>query len=451
MRADAGGWLGRDELRSLFIRPADARELIGLEVENAIVDPDTGRAAPYLGKNGVGALLGVLLDELGGEPHHDGAHLTGVQAESGMLLTLEHGGAVEYCSAPADCLTTAVDEMQATMARLGEAARSLGLAVLPGASLPFDRIEDAIWVPKPRSATMREFFARLGDDGRLGPTVMALTTSTQVTLDYLSESDLAEKARMQTVVSPVVAGLFANSPLADGRLTGLQSWRCQGWLETDPRRCGPLPPALSEAMTIDDYIDWAVTVPMIYYQAADGDYRLANRTFAEILADGFEDGRRPVAGDWLSHLSQLWTDVRVRNTLELRAADGPCYAHIPAVPALWVGLSYDPGSLAAAWELLRHCSASDIRQANDEVPALGLRASLGGVPFRELGQELVRLARAGLRARVGAGIEHEKVLAYLDPVEEVLESGCTFADKVIRRWNGDFRRDPARYVTAFRI
>jgi glutamate--cysteine ligase len=451
MRADEGESLGRDELRSLFVRPADARELIGLEVENPIVDPATGRAAPYLGKNGVGALLGLLLDELGGEPRYDGAHLMGLQAESGMILTLEHGGAVEYCSAPADSLTTAVDEMQAVMARLGEAARSLGLAVLPGAGLPFDRFEDTTWMPKPRGAILREFFARLGDDGRLGPAVMALTTSTQVTLDYLSEIDLAEKVRMQTAASPVVAGLFANSPLADGRLSGLQSRRCQCWLETDPRRCGLLPPALSEAMTIDTYIDWAVTVPMIYYRAADDDYRLANRTFAEILAHGFENGRRPVAGDWPAHLSQLWTDVRVRRTLELRAADGPCYAHIPAVPALWVGLSYDSGSRAAAWELLRHYSASDIRQAIDEVPGRGLRASLGGVPFRELGQELVRLARAGLRARVDAGIEHEKVLAYLDPVEEVLESGCTFADKVIRRWNGDFRRDPARYVTAFRI
>src|SRR5262249_33043658 len=152
------------------------------------------------------------------------------------------------------------------------------------------------------------------------------------------------------------------------------------------------------------------------------------------------------AGDWLSHLSQLWTDVRLRQTLELRSADGPCYAHIPAVPALWVGLSYDPQSRAAAWELLRHYSESDIRRAIDEVPAGALRASLGGEPCRELGRELVRLARAGLRARVDAGLEHERVLAYLDPVEEILESGRTFADQIIRRWNGDLRRDPARYV-----
>jgi glutamate--cysteine ligase len=68
-----------------------------------------------------------------------------------------------------------------------------------------------------------------------------------------------------------------------------------------------------------------------------------------------------------------------------------------------------------------------------------------------LGRELVRLAKEGLSARVEAGLERDAVLGYLDPIEEVLETGTTFADHVIRRWEGEFDRDPARYVAAFRV
>jgi glutamate--cysteine ligase len=368
-----------------------------------------------------------------------------------MLITLEHGGAVEYASAPTDCLTTAVSDMRDAMERISEIARGFGLAVLPGANLPFNRIEDVPWVPKPRGAVMREFFTRLGDPGLWGATVMALTLSTQTTLDYLSEEDLAEKVRMQVAASPVVAAIFVNSPLEGGQLTGLQSRRSQCWLKTDPRRCGLLPPALQEKMTFDDFIGWAVTVPMIYYRTSGGSYSLAERPFADILVDGFDDGRMPTWEDWTSHLSQIWTDVRVRRTLELRAADGPLYPHIPALPALWVGLTYDQKSRMAAWELLKDYRASDIRWTINEVPAAGLRASLGGVPVREVGRELVRLAQVGLAARVDAGVEHPSVLKYLDPIEEVLETGSTFADHIIRRWDGEFQRDPARYVAAFRV
>lgn len=452
MRMSTTGPLRREDLTSLFTKSGEVREQVGLEIENAVVDPDTGLAVPYSGPNGVRALLEAVSAEFGGEQLRDGEHLTGIKTDSGMIVTLEHGGALEYASAPTADLATAVEDMRESMARLADLAGSLGHAILPGANLPFNRVEDVPWVPKPRGALMREFFAHIGDPGSWGPTVMALTLSTQATLDYTSEEDLAEKVRVHVAASPVVSALFVNSPLEGGELTGLRSRRCQCWLKTDPRRCGLLPAGLRDKMTPDDFVEWALGVPMIYHQTADGRYRLAgDRPFGEILTDGFPDGSMPTWADWTSHLSQVWTDVRVRGTLELRAPDGPPYAHIPAVPALWVGLTYHRPSRVAAWELLRDHSADDLRRTIREVPAKGLSAMVGDVPARELGRELVRLAKEGLSARVAAGLERDAVLGYLDPIEEVLDTGTTFADHVVRRWEGEFDRDPARYVAAFRV
>jgi glutamate--cysteine ligase len=444
--------LHKEDLRSLFEKSDGAAERIGIEIENAVVDPATGRAVPYHGSNGVGSLVLAIVEEFGGEPIFDGDHVTGMRHDSGIQITLEHGGALEYSSAPHDDVVSVIADTRAVLTRAAELARRLGLAILPGANMPFNTVADVPIVDKPRGAIMREFFARIGDAGACATTVMGTTLSTQVTLDYLSEDDLVEKLRTQVAASPVIAGLFVNSPLEGGKLTGLLSRRTQCWLKTDPRRCGVLAPALKEEMRIDHFVEWAMALPMIYHLAQDGTYRHApDRPFGALLTEGFADGTKPTMNDWISHLSQIWTDVRLRQTLELRVADGPAYPDIPAVPALWVGLTYHPASRAAAWELLRHYTVDEHRAAMPEVAAQGLAARLGGDSLHDLARELVRLADAGLSARIRAGLEQPEVLSYLDPIKEVISTGVTFAQRCIQRWERDLQRSPQRYVDAYRL
>ncbi|MBB5922474.1 glutamate--cysteine ligase [Actinoalloteichus hoggarensis] len=444
--------LTETDLRSPFLRPPDAAERIGVEIEIAVVDPATGRAVPYLGEYGMERLLAVLLAEIGGEPIRDRGHLTGLRPAAGFSLTLEHGGALEYSSAPGDDLATVVGRMRESLAWVAEIAARLGMALMPGGNLPFDLVHQITRVPKARGDRMAEYFDSLGEAGRLGPTVMTTALSTQATLDYLDEDDLRAKIRMQAAASPVIAALSVNSPLAGGAPSGVLSHRGRCWQRTDPTRCGLLPPALREDMRIQDFVDWAADLPMMYHRIAEDDYRRGpDRPFRELLAAGFADGTLPDLADWRAHLSQIWTDVRLRETLELRAADGPCWPHSPAIPALWVGLSYHPPSRDAAWRLLKSYRPADLRAASEQSIRHGLAARIGGDSVREQAAELLRLAREGLEARVRAGVERPEVVAYLDPLVAVAESGRTFAEETLARWHGDLAGDPARYVAAHRI
>ncbi|GAA1403007.1 glutamate--cysteine ligase [Kitasatospora putterlickiae] len=446
--------LSRADLRAPFTPPADRVERIGLEVENGVVDPDTGLAAPYEGPGGIEAILRAVLAERGGEPQFDTGRLTGVDLPDGVRITLEHGGQLEYSSAPVAGLDRAVTEARAMLEQLAELVGRFGLALLPGALLPFDRVEAMAWVPMVRGAVMREHFARIGAVGSGARRVMALSLSTQVHLDYLDERDFTEKLRMLMAASTPVAALFVNSPISGGRSNGMLSHRSRDWLRMDPARCGVMPPALRSGVGIGDVVDWALERPMIYRRRPDGSYRLApERPFAALLREGFEDedGSPPRYEDWLAHLSQIWTAVRVRGTLELRSGDGPPYRHLAAMPALWTGLGYHPESRAAAWELLRGFTADEHRSAAAALPSEGLRTMLGGERVLDLAAELVRLARAGLRARVDAGLEPERVLDHLDPLDEVLDTRRTFAEQCADRWEGDLRREPRRYVAEFRV
>ncbi|WP_406097407.1 glutamate-cysteine ligase family protein [Kitasatospora purpeofusca] len=442
----------RDDLRSLFVPPPGARERVGIEVESGLIDPTTGRSASYQGERGILAVLETMLSEWGGERQQDAGRLTGILLPDGSQITLEHGGQIEYSSAPGTGLAAAVADTRTALERVAELADRFGLALVPGAGLPFDRPDTVTWVPMTRGAIMRDFFSSIGEPGSRALEIMATSTSTQVTLDYLSAEDFTEKLRMQIAASPVVAALLVNSPLRGGVSNGLLSHRSQAWLRMDPRRCGVLPPALRSDVGIDDVIDWALRIPMVYYRTPEGRYRPApDRPFATILERGFDDGSMPTFDHWVSHMSQIWTNVRVRRTLELRAADSPPRHAIPAVPALWTGLSYHRPARIAAWDLLGHYSEQDHRAAMDALPYQGLRTRLGGEPVRELATELLRLARTGLTARVRAGLEPQHVLSYLDPLDEILTTDRTFAEQLLTRWESDLRRDPRRYVDAYRV
>ncbi|MFJ8473483.1 glutamate-cysteine ligase family protein [Kitasatospora sp. NPDC094011] len=442
--------LTRAQLRAPF-RPGRS-EQVGIEVECGLLDPATGLAARYTGERGVLAVLEAVLARWGGERQEDAGRLTGVLRPDGSKVTLEHGGQLEYSSAPAPGVGEAVDAMRAALEQLADLVGRFGLALVPGGNLPFDRPAEMEWVPMTRGAIMRAHFAGLGAPGGRAADMMALSLSTQVTLDYLSPGDFTRKLRTQMAAAPVVSALLVNSPIQHGRSGGPLSHRCWSWLRVDPHRSGVIPPALHPGVTPDDVIDWALDRPLIHYRDPAGRYRPApRRSFADLLRHGFPDGTCPTPAHWAGHLDQLWTNTRVRGTLELRAADGPPYPVIAAVPALWTGLCYHPDALAAAWELLGHYTLAQHRAALAELPVLGLATRLGGDPVRPLAAELLRLARAGLSARVAAGLEPPHVPGHLDPLDEIVATGRTLAEQGLRRWHGEFGRDPARYVAAHRI
>ncbi|WP_158587974.1 glutamate-cysteine ligase family protein [Actinomadura logoneensis] len=442
--------LRREDLGALF-RPATA-ERIGLEIECGVVDPETGRAAPYEGEHGMGAVLAAVLKEWSGEPLYDGGALVAVRLADGGLVGLEHGGQLEYSAPPADDVVSAVSDVRERLAALSEIVGRHGLALLPGAHLPFDGLGTVSWVPLARGPIMRTHFAGLGADGSGGAEILALSTSTQVHLDHLGEDDFVQKLRLHAAASPVVAALFVNAPLHEGRADGVLSRRSLNWTRTDPCRCGPVVPALSGMTGFDDVVNWALDIPVLYYRNGSGRLRRGGgRSFASALADGFDDGSRPDFDHWTAHLGQIWTHVRVRETLELRAADGPPHLHFSAVPALWAGLTYHRPSRDAAWNLLRHYTLDQQREVSRRLPLEGLRTRLGGDRVHDLAAELVSLAREGLTRRVAAGLERPEAPGYLDPLDEVLATGRTFAEQCAHRWRTDLREDPRRYVAAYRV
>lgn len=437
------------DLFSVFAKHDNPQEKIGVEVEVGTVRPFTGLSIPY--ENGVNLLLQALRKEFDGEPILEGGNIVGVSLSDGGQLGLEHHGALEYSSRPFTSITEAVITTLYILHQCADVAKSLDIALLTGGNFPFSTFKDVNWMPLLRGPIMRNYLMNLGEMGALGQSVMGFALSTQVTLDYLDEEDLVRKLKMLTTISPVAAALFVNSPLQGGKVSGVLSRRMQYWDKFDPERCGFIPVTLNPRMEITDFVDWAIEKPMIF-RNHNGQVKLAPRkSFSTFLNDGFGDGTFPNYSDWVAHLSQIWTDVRLRNTIELRIMDGQSFLNIPAVLAFWVGLTYHPPSCKSAWDLMKGRTLTDHKKARQDVAINGLKAKHGQDSIHELAIELVKLAKLGLMARVKAGLEPSSVLNYLTPVEDVVSSGKTFAEQCIEHWQNDMQMVPSSYVKAFQI
>ena len=441
------------ELRGVFEKDADsARELVGIEVESAALDPRTGASVPYEGEAGIGAYLARMVTALGGVPLHDCDVLVGVRLPDGGLVSLEHGGAVEYSSPPLTRVADLMDLTTRTLRQLAAGAADFGFALVPGAQYPFTAFEDVKWMPHSRTSIMREHFASLGDAGVFGPRIMSMIVSTQVSYDFTSPRDLAEKLRVQAAASTPASALFVNAPLEAGRPCGALSRRMQFWSRADPARTRVVPVTLEEDFTVDRFVEWALTLPMIHRGLPDGSrHRVPPVPFATLLRDGFEDGTKPGLQDWRDHLSQIFPDVRLRDTLELRAVDGPPWTSLGTVPAFWSGLTYDPATRAATWDLLRGPTPAQHLRALDDIALHGLDATFAGRPVRELAAALLGLSETGLKSRVAAGLEHEDALTHLIPLKKVLTTGETFAHHTLALRDQNPSHFAEAYVDRYRI
>jgi glutamate--cysteine ligase len=131
--------------------------------------------------------------------------------------------------------------------------------------------------------------------------------------------------------------------------------------------------------------------------------------------------------------------VRLKRYLEMRGADDGPRERICALSALWTGLLYDPQALDAAWDLVKGWSAEERQKLRDEVPREGFNAAIRERKVRGLARDMISLARNGLKRRRRLDYYSGQDESYfLDPIEEIVESGKTPAEELLARFHGEW-------------
>jgi glutamate--cysteine ligase len=368
-----------------------------------------------------------------------------IEVNAGQMnrLTVEPGGQIEFSGAPQRDLQDVEREITRYLTRLHEIAEGGCLTFLAVGFDPLRKLDEQRWFPKARYQVMRPYLATRGARAW---DMMTRTCAVQTNVDYGSTEDLAKKFQLGNRLAPIVTAIFANSPFAEGRVSGYKSTRAAAWLETDADRTGVSPTALQEVFSPAEFVRSALDVPMIFAQR-EGHYLDAptGMKFGDFLARGCHS-IQPVFGDWADHLTTIFTEVRLKQHLELRSADCGNLQMALALQALWKGLLYDEAALDEALRLAPRLSLEEMRQLQEQVARDALSARFAGIEVLGIAKEIVRLARSGLEAIAPAETGYLDILS-----EQVIRDEICPADILLENWHGSWHGSMQHVLEYLRI
>lgn len=430
----------RDDLVSFLEQGCKPKEAwsIGTEHEKFGFHKDTLTPLEYEGPRGVRAMLEGM-QRFGWQPILEGETIIGLTMD-GASISLEPGGQFELSGATLKTLHQTCDEVHSHLEQVKEVADEIGAGFLGLGISPKWSLEETPMMPKGRYKIMRNYMPKVGTRGL---DMMFRSCTIQTNLDFGSEADMVKKFRIGLALQPIGTALFANSPFIDGKPNGFQSFRSELWKDVDGDRTGMLPFVFDDGFGFEAYTDYALDVPM-YFVYRGGIYHdvsgLSFRDFLNGKLEGFE-GEVPTLSDWADHLTTIFPEVRIKQFMEVRGADGGPWARICALPALWVGLMYDQGALDAAWDLVKDWGQEERQQLRDDVPTQGLKATIKGRSVHDIAREVLDIATAGLESRDATDGFGGNEVHFLEALKTVVETGKTPAEELLEAYNGAWGGD----------
>ncbi len=421
--------------------PAQFR--VGTEHEKFGFIKDGLKPLPYEGRQSVRALLEGLRDRFNWQPIEEGGYLIGLKRD-GASVSLEPGGQFELSGAPLASVHETCIEVGRHLEEVREIAEPLGVGFLGLGASPLWSLAETPVMPKGRYKIMTAYMDRVG---RLGREMMFRTCTVQANLDFSSEADMVKKMRVSLALQPLATALFANSPFMDGRPNGFLSYRSQIWTDTDPDRTGMLPFAFEDGFGFEQYVDYALDVPMYFVRRGGRYLDASGLSFRDFMAGKLSilPGERPALDDFVDHISTIFPEVRLKRFLEMRGSDAGVWDRLCAYTAFWTGLLYCPTCLDDAWQMVKGWSAADREMLRQGVRTLGLKTPLpDGRPMQALAVDVMALARKGLKNRGRRSASGDDETGYLMELDEIAASGITPAERLLARYHGAWNRDVRR-------
>ncbi|MEP3299819.1 MAG: glutamate--cysteine ligase [Pseudoruegeria sp.] len=417
---------------------------IGTEHEKFGYCKDTHKPLPFEGTRSIVAVLEGLRDRHEWSEVREGGHLIGLEKD-GANVSLEPGGALELSGAPLETIHETCDEVNVHLREVKDIADEIGVGFIGLGAAPIWQHEEMPLMPKGRYQLMDSYMQSVGT---MGTTMMRRTCTVQVNLDFGSEVDMVQKMRVAIALQPIATALFANSPFFENQTNGHKSWRARVWRDLDAARTGMVPFVFEEGFGFERWVQYALDVPM-YFVYRDGKYIDAlGMSFRDFLKGELPalPGETPTLSDWADHLTTLFPEARVKKFIEMRGADGGPWRRLCALPAFWVGLTYDQTALDAAWDLVKNWDAETREELRVAASVGGLQGVGGGLKIHDIARQAVDIAEVGLqnRARPGAGGLIPDETHFLSALKESIETGKAPADELLDSYNGSWDGDISR-------
>ncbi len=421
--------------------------LIGTEHEKFLFRKNDFKRLGYEDLKGIKFILNRIAEEEDWEKISEDNNLIGLKHKSGSSISLEPGGQFELSGAPLKNLHMTCNEAGLHLNLMKKISNELDFVMLGLGYDPISKRDQINWMPKNRYKIMKNHMPKVGN---LGIDMMIRTCTIQVNLDYLDEKDMIKKFQASLALQPIATALFSNSPFIEGKLSKYLSLRAYTWTDTDSKRSGFPDIVFSKDFGYEAWTEYLLSVPM-YFIYDNGKYHdVAGKSFSKFMdgkLEGFE-GKFPSLSDWEDHVTVAFPEVRLKQYLEMRGADGGPWNRICALPAFWVGLLYDQKSLDDTFNVAKKfMEVSLLEESRISAAKFGLNGIIGKSKIVDVAQDLLNISFEGLERRNFKDKRGINETQFLDPLLNILENGQTPADELLKKFIGAWEKDIYKIFT----
>ena len=262
--------------------------------------------------------------------------LNDINNDMNGTYSLEPGGQIEWSSPPCANMFELDDTLASYKSLIDNILSTRNLTSLYIGVEPFVDPDSIELIDQKKYQLMN---MNMEKRGSLGKWMMRNTSSIQVNYDIIDQRDLEEVMFIADCIHPISAYLFAHSPFQLGESVGKKNLRNHIWENTDNSRCRSL---LDHGIyntdnLLDLYIRRMMKAPGIFRLDNNLDIKESRLTLRDELEKKLSINRL-TSNDIQAALHQIFTNVRLKNLIEIRDIDCLPFEYIIAPVAFLTGL-----------------------------------------------------------------------------------------------------------------
>lgn len=418
---------------------------IGMEVEKHGIRKNNLQPITYLEPNGFQSIQKKLIEELNWiVEREESAYITSM-SRGESRLTLEY--CEDVCELSGRTHTSIHDlarELRIHQHELSEISRIFDVEWFGIGYQPFkiDPVKHKR-TPLNRFNILGDFFRR---KSKLWMEHWHQLCSVQANIDYTSEEDARRKSHILLRLAPFISAMYAHSPLRNGENTGFVSYRTHVLRKMDRRRFGLRKIFFSKNFGFRDWINFCKRVPMIAIFRGGKWIPVKNTTFGGFMKNGHE-GFQATLDDWILHASFIYTDIRIKQYIELRVCDSLPPFLIPSLQAVVKAFVYHPEGLSLITQLTKNWRFHDFCMVGGEIAKHGMFTEVRGEKMLDSCKEILEIATTNLKALGVMNEKNEDESIYLKPIKEFVfvheKSPGRF---IMEKWEGEWRKNPEKLI-----
>ena len=262
--------------------------------------------------------------------------------------------------------------------------------------------------------------------GSLGRWMMRNTCSIQINYDIKNEKDLEESVYILDCLHPVLSFLFSHSPFYKGEATENLNLRNHIWENTDDSRCKSLinHGIIDKKSVLDAYIEFVFQVPGIFKLSGENNIQKTKLSLGEDLKIKYSKGVLRDE-DIKMALHQIFTNVRLKNLIEVRDIDCLPFNDIMAPVSFVTGLIDEPLIRKRLLSIFNSWTLEDKLLWNELARCLsGDVDAPGGKSFLDWIKIISKMSIDGLKAR-----KHGEEKYFSNFFEKILLNGPLSSQK----------------------